>query len=117
MKSQWASYLAFVCERCFSGCSLRIGTDYSEIRKPFLNVNDYGSNVIGGFPVNHRRPIITRQEVFYGAGNTNQGFTNPPFRRTSKCKWAPVELPVLPAYPIVLPAETLAPHPTATVLI
>jgi len=32
----------------------------------------------------------------YGGGSTYHGFTKPPFKRTSKCKCGPDELPLLP---------------------
>ncbi len=43
----------------------------------------------------------------HGGGNTSHGLTCEEAERISKCKWGPLEFPVLPMSPIKFPCPTL----------
>jgi hypothetical protein len=55
-----------------------------------------GSHLVEG-----ARAVDVRQSGSQGSGSVRE-----PSRRTSKCRWSPVELPVVPTSPIVSPAST-----------
>ena len=65
--------------------------------------------------INFRRRCAEREEYNYlflinfDIGIKSTGFKATPFLLTSKCKWLPVEFPVLPILPIIVPCPTLAP--------